>query len=83
VIVVRIWRLPGETVPAVVGGKWWPSRTAAEIARSSYQEFTLDPKQTWKTGVPATCSTGTTLSGWEGLAMSGSRLDRSTWSSSS
>jgi hypothetical protein len=70
-------------VPTVVGGRCWPSRIAAEIARSSYQEFTLDPKQTWKTGSPATCSTGTTLSGCDGLAISGWSSPRSTWSSSS
>ena len=43
------------------------------MARSSYQEFTLDPKQTWNTGVPATSATGTTLSGWWGRAIRGSR----------
>jgi hypothetical protein len=54
VMVVRIWRLPGEMVPTVVGGRCLPASMAAGMARSSYQEFTLEPKQTWNTGVPAT-----------------------------
>src|SRR5919197_580436 len=83
VMVVRIWRLPGEMVPTVAGGRWRPRMTAAGMARSSYQELTLEPKQTWYTGVPATCSTGTTLSGWDGLAISGSSAARSTWTCSS
>jgi len=83
VMVVRIWRLPGDTVPTVVGGRCWPDSMAAGMARSSYQELTLEPKQTWNTGVPATSATGTTLSGWWGLAISGSRVPRSTWISSS
>src|SRR6266536_1481170 len=63
VIAARIWRLPGETVAAVVAGTCRPRSTAAGMARSSYQELTLEPKQVWKTGVPATSWTGTTSSG--------------------
>jgi hypothetical protein len=47
VIMVRICLLPGETVAVVVGGRCSPRMTAAGMARSSYQEFTLEPKQTW------------------------------------
>ncbi len=73
----RIWRDPGVTVSWTSGGSVRPRSTAATTARSSYDELTDEPTQTWAVRVPATSRTGTTFPGELGSAISGSSAARS------
>jgi hypothetical protein len=81
-MVSRICREPGVTVISMLGWTTRSLRTAAGMARSSNEELTDDPTQTWATSAPASCLTGTTLPGEWGFAISGSSSGRSTTSTS-
>ena len=54
----RIWRDPGVTVRSSSAGSERPRRTAATIARSSYDELTELPTQTCRVGVPGHLADG-------------------------
>jgi hypothetical protein len=69
---------PGATIMSVVRLVDRPSSIFAAGRISSYAPFVQEPMITWSTSVPATSSTGTTLSGIDGSAISGSIDERST-----
>jgi hypothetical protein len=68
---------PGKTTKDSESATRSPRMVRATAHMSSHDELVHEPTMTCSTAVPATSPTGTTLSGEEGRATSGSSAERS------